>query len=95
MKVESATFALLPPDPPPGPWVISVVITGEAFETRAAPLVATVGELTVHALRVSPDGTQASGLLAAMPPEGARLSIGYLNDRELRETDITFRLEEA
>lgn len=93
MRVDSAAFELLPPDPPPGPWVMRVTIEGDGFEDRAMPLVATVGELTVHVLRVSPDGKRASGLLTEVPPEGARLSIGYLDDRELRSTEVSFHQE--
>jgi hypothetical protein len=95
MKVESATFELLPDDAPPSPWVIRIFMQGEGFEDRVAPLVATVGDVEVDMLRVSPDGAAASGLLAKVPPEGAPLRIGYLNDPELSSTDITFHLEEA
>jgi len=95
MRVDSAKFEMLPPDPPAEPWVMRVSIQGEEFEERAMPLVAMVGELTVDFMRVSPDGTSASGLLIEVPPQGAQLKIGYLNDRQLLATEITFNGVEA
>ncbi len=90
MKVESATFEMLPPEELIGPWVMRVVITGSGFGPRAAPLVATVGDLQVYLLRTTPDGSKASGLLTETPREGARLSVGFLNQTELQETEIAF-----
>jgi hypothetical protein len=90
MKVDSATFEVVPTAPAAGPWVMSVSITGSGFEHRTAPLVAMVGDVPVRALRIDPDGTKASGLLTKVPAEGARLRIGYLNDRELQETGVEF-----
>ncbi len=95
MKITSATFELLPSDPPPGPWVARVVIKGEGFEGRVAPLVALVGDVEVDVIRTSDDGLTASGLLMAIPSEGAPLSVGFLDDPELTATDITFHVEPA
>ena len=94
MKVNSAIFELLPPND--SPFVARVVISGEGFEDdRAAPLLAMVGDVSVDVLRMSQDGSTAAGLLTAIPPEGAPLRIGYMNDPELSSTDVTFHIEES
>ena len=95
MTVEKATFMMLPDDPPRGPWVMQVIMEGSGMEDRAVPIVATVGDLTMQVIRVSPDGTRAAGLLMGVPPVGAELRVGYLNQPELDNTDITFQPEEA
>jgi hypothetical protein len=87
--VDSGKF--LPLESPVGPWVMRVILIGEDFETRAAPLVAKVGELDVDFMQISADGTTASGLLAEIPPSGARVRIGYLDDPELADTEVTFQ----
>lgn len=90
MTVDSATFEAVPPDANSAPWVMSVLINGSGFVQRSAPLVAVVGDVPVHALRIDPEGTSASGLMTKVPGEGARLRIGYLNQRELQETSVEF-----
>jgi len=86
VRVDTAVF--LPLDQPLGPWVARVIIKGDGFEIRAAPLVAKVGDLDVDMMQVAPDGTVASGLIAETPAPGAQLKIGYLNDAELAEPGV-------
>jgi len=51
------------------------------------PVVATVGEMPVEGLATGGGG--ATGFPATVPPSGARLRIGYLNEG-LHDTEITF-----
>jgi hypothetical protein len=89
MRVDSASFETLPE--PLGPWVMSVMLTGDGFENRAMPLVAKVGDLDVDLIVIASDGTMASGMLMDVPEPGARVSIGYLDSPELAETDVAFQ----
>jgi hypothetical protein len=89
MRLDSASFVPLPE--PLGPWVMQVLLSGDGFEMRAAPLVAKVGDLDVDLIQIGTGGTLASGFLAAVPEPGAPVSIGYLDDPELSQTDVTFQ----
>ncbi len=70
-------------------WVLRVSLSGSGLVDRAIPLVATVGDIAVEALSGSFFGTNAQGFLSAMPPIGAKLSIGY-PDTGFFQTEIEF-----
>ena len=70
-------------------WVLRIDLSGSGLIDRAIPLVATVGQVPVEALSGSFSGTSAQGFLSAMPPVGAKLSIGY-PDTGFFETQIEF-----
>ena len=84
-EVTQAFFQTL--EEPVAGWLIRVSLAGHGFESRAAPVVAEVGEVPVEGLAVIGGG--AIGFLSTVPPAGARLRIGYF-DEGLHDTEITF-----
>lgn len=87
MKITKVTTERTPPGA--HDYVVAARIEGEELEPRAAPLMVKFGD--VSARRVVPllsaDGVRA--LFSEMPPIGAPLSIGYL-DEPLQETEFEF-----
>ena len=68
-------------------WRVRVALGGDGFVDRAAPVIATVGDVPVEAIAVSAES--ATGFLSTVPPPGAPLRVGYL-DTGLHDTGITF-----
>jgi hypothetical protein len=89
LEVTDATWEALP-EPIEGlDWVIRVTFSGTGLVDRAMPLVAAVGDVAVEALSGSLLGKSAQGFLSAVPPVGAKLTIGY-PDTGLVETGVEF-----
>ncbi|MDX6530203.1 MAG: hypothetical protein QOH41_2493 [Blastocatellia bacterium] len=88
MEITAVTFTPSPVEADPI-WVLRVEVKGGEFQHRAAPVVATVGDVPVEAIIVRAAGDGFVGHLRASPPDGAKLKIGYL-DTELVETDFTY-----
>ena len=76
MRVTGAEFTRLV-DPPDPELVLAVVIEVSDVETRGVPVLASVGDVDVEGLFPDAAGTGLIGFLAAEPPAGAELVVGY------------------
>jgi hypothetical protein len=89
VKVTGAQFENLPAGTPGG-WKQRLSVGGTGFVARAAPAIATVGNVAVQSVVLAPGGKGFVGFLAAIPPIGAELKVGYL-DTGLQSTGITYQ----
>lgn len=88
MKVDSATFDRLT-EPPVPAWIMRVTAKGSGFQLRALPLCARVGDLPVEGVLEDEELTGFVGYLRSLPPDGARLFVGY-DPADLKDTGIKY-----
>jgi len=68
---------------------LRIWVSGSGFAQVAGRVAASVGDIPVDLVVHNPDGSGFSGLLAATPPDGARLRVGWTADL-MTDTDVTF-----
>lgn len=74
---------------PGGPWAYRLFVGGSGFVNRAVGLYATVGDMDVELIMISPGGGGFTGFLREAPAEGAALRVGWMTG-PLIETGIVF-----
>jgi hypothetical protein len=88
MNVTSALFEVLEPGSIPG-FALRIYAAGSGFSSRAVPVLARVGAVTVEQIFLGPAGAGFTGLLATRPNHGDRLFVRYADEKEF-STDVIF-----